>query len=152
MTKTRFMEWVDEQVDSDARLASEVSRLLGEMRLEQELVALRERRGLSQREAAKLIHATQPYVAKLESGRIQNLGVATLVKYAHALGGRLTIDRRRVPVAPHRRPFALVRAVEGGDHHVPAEAIDVAAAPPWGRAEPVCGRKNGRIEVCSRAV
>jgi transcriptional regulator with XRE-family HTH domain len=86
------MEWVDDQVESDARLASEVSRLLSEMRLEQELVALRERRGLSQREAAKLIHATQPYVAKLESGRIQNLGVATLVKYAHALGGRLTID------------------------------------------------------------
>jgi transcriptional regulator with XRE-family HTH domain len=86
------MEWVDDQVDSNARLASEVRRLLSEMRLEQELVALRERRGLSQREAAKLIHATQPYVAKLESGRIQNLGVATLVKYAHALGGRLTID------------------------------------------------------------
>lgn len=92
MRKTRLMEWVDDQLDSDARLASEVSGLLSEMRLEQELVALRERRGLSQREAARLIHASQPYVAKLESGRIQNLGVATLVKYAHALGGRLTID------------------------------------------------------------
>ena len=110
MKKTRFMKWVDDQVDSDARLASEVSRLLSEMRLEQELVALRERRGLSQREAAKLIHATQPYVAKLESGRIQNLGVATLVKYAHALGGRLTIDikakraaRRSVGAATTRR-------------------------------------------------
>ena len=120
MKKTRFMEWVDGQVDSDARLASEVSRLLSEMRLEQELVALRERRGLSQRQAAKLIHATQPYVAKLESGRIQNLGVATLVKYAHALGGRLTIDikakraARRSLGAGTRPRSARSRGVAGG--------------------------------------
>jgi len=118
--KTRFMEWVDDQVDSDARLASDVSRLLSEMRLEQELVALRERRGLSQREAAKLIHATQPYVAKLESGRIQNLGVATLVKYAHALGGRLTIDikakraARRSLGAGTRPRSAKLRGVAAG--------------------------------------
>jgi transcriptional regulator with XRE-family HTH domain len=97
------MEWIDDQV-----------------RLEQELVALRERRGLSQREAAKLIHATQPYVAKLESGRIQNLGVATLVKYAHALGGRLTIDikakraARRSLGAGRTRRTARPRGVASG--------------------------------------
>jgi transcriptional regulator with XRE-family HTH domain len=56
-----------------------------------ELVALRESRGISQRAAARLIGASQPYVAKLESGRIKNLGVKTLVKYATALGGKLTL-------------------------------------------------------------
>ena len=34
---------------------------------------------------------SQPYVAKLESDRIRNLGVKTLVKYALALGGKLTL-------------------------------------------------------------
>ena len=69
------------------------------MKIEQELVALRERRGISQRAAAKLIGASQPFVAKLESGRVKNLGVKTLVKYATALGGTLTLrigpDRTR---------------------------------------------------------
>jgi transcriptional regulator with XRE-family HTH domain len=53
--------------------------------------SLREKRGISQRAAAKLIGASQPYVAKLESGRIKNLGIKTLVKYATALGGKLTL-------------------------------------------------------------
>ena len=92
MKKTPFMRWVDQQVASNAELASDVNRLLTEMRIEQELVALRERRGLSQREAARLTHVSQPYVAKLESGRIRNVGLGTLVKYAHALGGRLSIE------------------------------------------------------------
>jgi transcriptional regulator with XRE-family HTH domain len=95
--KNPLMRWVDEQVESKLGLASEVDRLLTEMRIEQELVALREKRGLSQREAARLIHVSQPYVARLESGRIRNVGVGTLAKYAHALGGRLTIDIRAAP-------------------------------------------------------
>jgi DNA-binding transcriptional regulator YiaG len=89
--KTAFMEWVDEQIDADARLAQDVDQLLDEMKLEQDLVALRERRGLSQRQFAKLLGTSQPYVAKLESGRVKNLGVKTLVKCARALGGSVTI-------------------------------------------------------------
>lgn len=102
MKKTPFMQWVDRQLQGDADLASEVDRLLGEMKLEQELVALREERGLSQSQAARLIHVSQPYVAKLESGRIRNVGVGTLVKYAHALGARVTIDIERGARAARR--------------------------------------------------
>ena len=91
MKKTAFMEWVDEQIDADARLAQDVDQLLNEMKLEQDLVALREKRGLSQRQFAKLLGTSQPYVAKLESGRVKNLGVKTLVKCARALGGSVTI-------------------------------------------------------------
>src|SRR6266545_3478548 len=69
--------------------------------LEQELTGLREKRGLSQRQLAKLLGTSQPYVAKLESGRIKNLGVNTLVKYARALGGSVTIK-----IEPHKRAVA----------------------------------------------
>ena len=61
------------------------------MKLEQELVALREKRGLSQRDLASLLGTSQPYVAKLEAGRIKNIGVKTLVKCARALGATVTI-------------------------------------------------------------
>jgi transcriptional regulator with XRE-family HTH domain len=85
------MEWIDGQLEANPRLAREVDQLVNEMKLEQELALLREKRGLSQRELAKLLGASQPYVAKLESGRIKDLGVNTLVKYARALGGSVTI-------------------------------------------------------------
>lgn len=104
--KTAFMHWLDGQLKGDKDLARRVDELVNEMKIEQELVALREKKGISQRAAAKLIGASQPYVAKLESGRIKNLGVRTLVKYATALGGKLSLKID----APRRSHRALRRA------------------------------------------
>lgn len=98
MKKTPFMGWIDAQIQADPRLAETVEGLVTEMKLEQELVALREGRGLSQRQLARLLGTSQPYVAKLESGRVRNLGVRTLVKCARALGASVTIK-----IAPVRR-------------------------------------------------
>ena len=89
--KTAFMDWIDGQLQADSKLAREVDELVNEMMIEQELVALREKRGLSQRDLATLLGTSQPYVAKLESGRIKNLGLKTLVKCATALDARLTV-------------------------------------------------------------
>lgn len=106
--KTAFMQWIDGQLTADAGLARQVDELLNEMKLEQELVALRKRRGLTQRAFAKLLGTSQPYVAKLESGQIKNLGVRTLVKCATALGGSLTLRIETDP-RPVRRA-ATVRS------------------------------------------
>jgi transcriptional regulator with XRE-family HTH domain len=95
------MEWIDGQLKADPRLTRKVDDLVNEMKLEQELTGLREKRGLSQRQLAKLLGTSQPYVAKLESGRIKNLGVNTLVKYARALGGSVTIK-----IEPGKRAVA----------------------------------------------
>ena len=97
MKKTGFMRRVDEELDADPRLARAVEDLVVEMKLEQQIVALREKRGLSQRQLAKLLGTSQPYVAKLESGRVKNLGVKTLVKCAQALGASVSI--RMAPLA-----------------------------------------------------
>jgi DNA-binding transcriptional regulator YiaG len=103
--KTTFMKWIDGQLEADPKLAGDVDQLLTEMRIEQEIVALREKRGLSQRDLAKLLGTSQPYVAKIESGRIKNLGVRTLLRCATALGGRVTLriePRRAVKDARSR--------------------------------------------------
>jgi transcriptional regulator with XRE-family HTH domain len=89
--KTALMRWIDGRLETDPDLARDVEELLGEMKLEQQIVALREKRGLSQRQLAKLLGTSQPYVAKLESGRVKNLGIRTLVKCARALGASVSI-------------------------------------------------------------
>jgi len=111
------MEWVDDQLAADQDLAEAVDDLVGEMKLEQQIVALREKRGLTQRGLAKLLGTSQPYVAKLESGRVKNLGIQTLVKCARALGASVMIrmepaSRRltRSAAAPARRRSVVGRA------------------------------------------
>ncbi len=89
---TELTKWMDAKLAADPELARAVDERLAEMRIEQELVSLREKEGLSQRDLALRIGASQPYVAKLESGRVQNLGLKTLIKYAAATGTRLTVS------------------------------------------------------------
>ena len=99
--KTEVMEWLD-GVLADPELARAVEERLAEMRIEQELVALREKEGLSQRDLAVKLGTSQPYIAKLESGRVQNLGLKTLARYAAATGTRLTV--RFEPMQHHSKP------------------------------------------------
>ncbi|HEX5854145.1 MAG TPA: helix-turn-helix transcriptional regulator [Thermoanaerobaculia bacterium] len=89
--KTDFMRWLWGDLKPDRRLGRKSDALVSEMKIQERLVALRETKGLSQRSAAKLLGASQPYIAKLETGTIRNPGVRTLVKYATALGGRVTL-------------------------------------------------------------
>jgi transcriptional regulator with XRE-family HTH domain len=95
--KTAVTEWIDRRLTADRPRALEVHEILDAMRLEQDLAALREKRKLTQREVAKLIGTSQPYVAKLESGQIKNMGVGTLVKYAQALGGTISVQIKPRP-------------------------------------------------------
>jgi transcriptional regulator with XRE-family HTH domain len=89
--KTRLMDWIDGELEADPDLARAVEDLVAEMKLAQQIVALREKRGLTQRQFARLLGTSQPYVAKLESGRVKNLGVKTLLKCARALGASVSI-------------------------------------------------------------
>ena len=112
--RTAVTDWIDGRLMGDSKLAHEVDEILNEMRLDQDLAALREKRKLSQRQVAKLIGASQPYVAKLESGQVKNIGVGTLVKYAQALGGTVSVQIKPAPRAlrvarqarPHRARMA----------------------------------------------
>ena len=82
----------DRKYAQDRGLKARVESLLNEMELEQDLVALREKRGLSQTAAAKLLGVSQPAVAKLESGKVKNAKISAPARYAAALGGRLKVE------------------------------------------------------------
>jgi len=94
-TKADVMEWVDTQLAQDARLREAVEARLAALRLEQQLAALRQARGLSQGQAARLVGVSQPAIARLESGPVRNIELKTLLRVVTALGGRvnLSIDK-----------------------------------------------------------
>ena len=105
-TERAVTKWINEQLARDPGLAQEVETLLDEMRIEQDLAALRAAQGLSQSQLAKILRVSQPAIAKIESGRVRNLELKTLVRYAAALGGRvkIAIERTRPRAKPAPPP------------------------------------------------
>ena len=85
-------EYMAQQYTETPGLREAVDVMLAEMELEQDLVALRESRGLSQTALANVIGVSQPAVAKLESDKAKNAKISTLAKYVAGLGGRLRIE------------------------------------------------------------
>jgi len=84
------MQWMDEQL-TDPQLRARVDELLAAMRLEQELEQLRKQRGLTQVQLAQRAGLSQPMIAKLESGKLPNYELRTLVRIAAALGARVRV-------------------------------------------------------------
>jgi transcriptional regulator with XRE-family HTH domain len=89
--RTELRNWMDAHYRKDPGLRSRVDALVEELSIEQDLVALREARGLSQRALASLIGVKQPVIARIESGKAKNLELKTLVRLAAALGARVKI-------------------------------------------------------------
>lgn len=106
MKKSAFMKWVDQKIHRDPGLKKMVEENLAEMHIEQELAALRERRGMTQRELATRMGVSQPAIAKLESGRVKNLELRTLCRWTTALGGQLKIG---IASARRRPAKAVIR-------------------------------------------
>ena len=106
-------EWLAAELSRDAEFRRRVEETLNRMRIEQDLATLRKGRNVSQRQLARMLGVTQPAIAKIESGRVRNLEIKTLVRYAVALGGRVRIAvetdehprrRRRLLVSKRRDP------------------------------------------------
>jgi DNA-binding XRE family transcriptional regulator len=111
-TKDDLDRWLENEYRKHPGMEARVDAIVAEMTLEQDLVALRERAGVSQRELAKRLGVSQPAIAKLESGKVKNVGVVTLARYAAALGGRLKIDFTEAPSRARRKvvPLRATRA------------------------------------------
>jgi ribosome-binding protein aMBF1 (putative translation factor) len=90
--KTALRGWMDEQYRIQAGLRKRVEALVAEMSIEQDLIALREDRGLSQRALARLVGMKQPVIARIESGKTRNLELKTVVRIATALGAKVRIE------------------------------------------------------------
>jgi transcriptional regulator with XRE-family HTH domain len=85
-----FDAWLARSLEKDPDLAARVEKRLAEMRIEQDLIALREQRGLTQAQLARLLGISQPAVARMEA-RGGNLEIRTLVRAAEVLEAHLEI-------------------------------------------------------------
>jgi DNA-binding XRE family transcriptional regulator len=101
--RDEFMEWLREEVKRRGG-ENEVAALLDEMMLEDQLAALRKKRGISQAKLAKLVGVSQPVIARIESGGVRNLTVGTIARTVAALGGSVEIR-----IKANRRPARKTR-------------------------------------------
>ena len=106
--------WLDRLVHHSPEFQAKVEEEMAAINVAQDLVALREARGFSQRQLAEQLGVTQSAIAQLESVEPRNLELLTLVRAATALGGRVDLSirsrstRRRLVRRP--RKAARVRA------------------------------------------
>lgn len=89
--------WLDGLVHESPAFQAQVEEELAAINVAQDLVALRESRGLSQLQLAKRLGITQSAIAQLESAQPKNVELRTLVRVAAALGAQVDVSIR-----PHR--------------------------------------------------
>jgi ribosome-binding protein aMBF1 (putative translation factor) len=87
-------KWLDRLVHQSPAFHAQVEEELAAINVAQDLVALRESRGLSQVQLADRLGVTQSAIAQLESAQPRNVELRTLVRVATALGARVDVSIR----------------------------------------------------------
>jgi transcriptional regulator with XRE-family HTH domain len=100
--KEDFMGWLDREIERRGR-QKEVAALLNEIMVEQQLADLRRKRRISQAQLAKLMGVKQPLIARIESGRVKNLTLATIARTAATLGATVEFRIKPARSAMNRR-------------------------------------------------
>lgn len=91
-TEAGIMEWLDAKLRRNPSARRRVEEMAAKINIRQDLIALRKKRGLTQAQLAKLMGASQPMVAALESESPRNIELRTLVRAAVALGATLKVE------------------------------------------------------------
>jgi len=86
--------WLDGLIQQSPAFQAKVEEELAAINVAQDLVALRESRGLSQAELASRLGITQSTIAQLESAQPKNVELRTLVRVAAALGAHVDVSIR----------------------------------------------------------
>ncbi len=110
-TKNPGLELLQRKVDEHG-LRREVEDELAQILIEHKIAALRKRRGLTQAALAQRSGVSQPMIAQIESGKLNNLTLKTLARTARALGASLKIDL--VPRSTSRRRGRVASKGRGG--------------------------------------
>jgi transcriptional regulator with XRE-family HTH domain len=90
-TKNPGQALLEGKVD-ELGLRREVEDELAQILIEHKIASLRKRRGLTQAALARRSGVSQPMIAQIESGRLNNLTLKTLARTARALDASLKID------------------------------------------------------------
>lgn len=101
-------QYIDEQIKKNPKFAETLATAEQEVAIAVELARLRERRGLSQTELAKLTGMKQPQIARLESGA-HFPTFMTLQKLLGVLGGKLELTADACHLIPTRAKAAGAR-------------------------------------------
>ncbi len=95
-------EWLDGLIHQSPAFQAQVEEELAAINVAQDLVALRESRGLSQVQLADRLGVTQSAIAQLESAQPKNVELRTLVRVATALGAYVDVSIRPRPQAERK--------------------------------------------------
>jgi transcriptional regulator with XRE-family HTH domain len=90
-TKNPGLALLDKKVD-ELGLRREVEEELGQILIEHKIASLRKRKGLTQAALARRSGVSQPMIAQIESGKLNNLTLKTLARTARALDASLKVD------------------------------------------------------------
>ncbi len=105
------IEAIDKRAAEDPEFAAAVEAELASMHVAQDLVALRNAAGMSQRDVARKMGVKQPVIAKLEAGKSRNVGLETITRAVTAMGGHIDIrinhPKRAASARPRRRERVL---------------------------------------------
>ncbi len=103
--------WLNQLIHQSPAFQAQVEEELAAINVAQDLVALRESRGLSQVQLADRLGITQSAIAQLESAQPKNVELRTLVRVATALGAHVNVSiRPRRQSARKSRPRTRVKA------------------------------------------
>lgn len=81
-----------------------IDEMLAKILIRNDLIRLREKRGITQKQLASLMGVSQPLVSQLESTTPRNIELRTLVRAALALGAQIKIQFRETPKNRKREP------------------------------------------------
>ena len=105
--------WLGRLVRESPAFQAKVAEGFAAIRVGQDLVALRESRGLSQAQLARRVGVTRSAIAQLESAQADNIELRTLMRVAAAVGAHVDVSIRpgqraerqsRQPARPKTKP------------------------------------------------
>ena len=104
-------DWLNGLIHQSAAFHARVDEALATINVTQDLIALRESRGLTQSQLAERLGITQSAIAQLESATATNVELRTLVRVATALGASVDVSiRARPQIAAKVPPLARARS------------------------------------------
>jgi DNA-binding XRE family transcriptional regulator len=94
MKQTRYEDLLNDQL-KNPQFRKEYEALEGEFILAKEIIALRIKNKLTQKQLAQQIGTSQPAIARIESGSYRNISLSFLRRIADALGAVPEIHLRK---------------------------------------------------------
>jgi len=94
MKAIRYEDFLKQQL-KNPKLRKEYDALEGEFALAKEIIELRIKKKLTQKQLAQQIGTSQPAIARIESGSYQNVSLSFLRRVAAALGAAPEIHLKR---------------------------------------------------------